>query len=141
MTVEAFRREHLEALTLQPAQAAWMGVVTPEQARILEENGESWSLFLDGRIVGCGGTLDLGGGRAEAWALLDHHARTGMLAATRAVRRFFDVSPYRRIEAVTKASFEPGAKWAKMLGFCFEGSMAAYCDDGSDALRWALVKR
>lgn len=141
MTVEPFRLEHVDALTLQPQQARWKGTVTPDIAEALERSGEAWTLLdAAGRVVGCGGTISLGGGRAEAWALLAHDAGRHMVAATRAVRRFLAATDYRRIEAVTAESFGAGGKWVKMLGFRFEGPMAAYCDNGEAAIRWAMVK-
>lgn len=141
MAVEPFSVAHVERLTLQPQQARWKGTIGPDVADALERCGEAWTLLdAAGEVVGCGGTIDLGGGRAEAWALLAHDAGPHMLAATRAVRRFLLASDYRRIEAVTAESFEAGAKWVKMLGFRFEGLMSAYCDNGEAACRWAMVK-
>ena len=140
MRVEPFRAAHLEQLTLQPAQAAWRGRIDGETGAALEASGLAWTLMRDERVVGCGGVVDRGGGRGEAWALLAQDAGLAMLAATRAVRRYFETAPFRRIEAVTATDFTPAARWARLLGFELEGRMRAFCDNGGDAERWALIK-
>ena len=134
-----FRARHLEALTLQPAQAAWRGRIDGQTGAALEAGGCAWTLTRAGAAVGCGGVIDRGGGRGEAWALLAQDAGPAMLAATRAVRRYFETAPFRRIEAVTACDFQPAARWARLLGFHCEGRMRAFCETGGDAERWALI--
>ncbi|MBX3480002.1 MAG: hypothetical protein KF842_06355 [Caulobacter sp.] len=141
LEVAAFRAAHLDALTLQPAQAAWRGRVGPEATSALEAGGSAWTLIRGGQVVGCGGVIDRGSGRGEAWALIARDAGPAMLAATRIVRRYFQTAPFRRIEAVTANAFAPAQRWAEMLGFQSEGVMQAYCDDGSDAERWAIINQ
>lgn len=138
--VAPFRAAHLADLVLQPAQAAWRGRIDGESGRALEATGLAWTLLCGGRVVGCGGVIDRGEGRGEAWALLAQDAGTTMLAATRAVRRYFETAPFRRIEAVTAVNFLPAARWARLLGFQREGRMRAFCDGGGDADRWAIIK-
>lgn len=139
MRVEPFRAQHLAELVLQPHQRVWQDSLTDEQGRAVEALGSAWTLFTD-RLVGCGGVIDRGGGRGEAWALIAQDAGRDMLAATRAVRRYFETAPFRRIEAVTAANFAPAGRWAEMLGFVNEGLMAAFCADGSPAYRWAMIR-
>lgn len=137
--IEPFRASDLDELILQPAQRAWQGSITPEETAHLEAVGHAWTLR-KGRVIGCGGVLDRGGGRGEAWALVAQDAGRDMLCATRAVRRYFETAPFRRIEAVAAEHFLPGQRWLAMLGFTNEGRMTGYCEDGSAAIRWALVR-
>lgn len=139
MRVEPFRAAHLATLTLQPAQAAWRGRIDGEAGAALEASGLAWTVRDRARIIGCGGVIDRGGGRGEAWALLAQDAGAGMLAATRAVRRYLQTAPFRRIEAVTAVDFEPAARWTRLLGFEREGRMRAFCEGGGDADRWAII--
>jgi hypothetical protein len=136
-----FRADHLRALTLQPAQAAWRGRIDGETGDALEQGGLAWTLMRAGRVIGCGGVIDRGSGRGEAWALIAQDAGPAMLAATRAVRRYFQTAPFRRIEAATACRFAPGRRWAEMLGFQPEGVMRAFCEDGDDAMRWAIIRQ
>ncbi len=139
MTVLPFAAKHLESLVLQPAQAAWRSEICGETLEALDATGHAWSLFAGSRIIGCGGVQDLGGGRGLAWALLAQDAGGAMLTATRVVRRYLQTTPYRRIEAATACSFAPAARWVRLLGFSPEGRMRAYCQDGDDADRWAII--
>ena len=139
MRVEPLTPAHLEALTLQPAQRAWRETMSRDQFDALAA-GDAWTALVGDRVVGCGGLIELSYGRAEAWALIAGDAGPHMALITRAVRRFLSASPVRRIEAVTAVNFPPARRWAKMLGFRFEGVMTSYLDDGSDAERWAMVR-
>lgn len=136
--IEPFKAAHLIELTLQPQQSMWQGRIDPMLAFDLEST-DAWTLKTD-RIIGCGGVLDRGSGRGEAWALVAQDAGRAMLVATRAVRARLDASSWRRIEAVTAVGFLAGERWCDMLGFHCEGLMRAYCEDGSDAKRWARIR-
>lgn len=140
MRVEPFAAADLRALTLQPAQAAWRGRFDGETGLALQASGLAWTLFDGERVIGCGGVIDRGGGRGEAWALLAQDAGRAMPAATRVVRRYLQTAPFRRIEAVTAVDFPPAGRWARLLGFENEGPMRAFCDSGGDAERWAFIK-
>jgi hypothetical protein len=139
-SVQPFKASDLAELILQPAQRAWQERITPQEAAHLEQTGNAWTLRTD-RVIGCGGVLDRGGGRGEAWALIAQDAGRDMIAATKAVRRYFETAPYRRIEAVTAANFPAAERWVAIMGGRFEGLMEAFCEDGTDAKRWAWVKR
>jgi hypothetical protein len=135
-----FRAAHLHTLVLQPSQAAWRGRIGAEALAALEQGASAWTVLRGGRVVGCGGVIDRGSGRGEAWALIAQDAGPAMLAATRIVRRYVQTAPFRRIEAATASSFAPAGRWAAMLGFTPEGLMRAFCEDGDDAMRWAIIQ-
>lgn len=90
------------------------------------------------RVVGAVGVSERGPHRAEAWALLA--LDVPMLSATRAVKRWLDACPYRRIETWVMCGHESGERWAKMLGFRMEGRMDCYLPDGHAAYLFARVK-
>lgn len=141
MIVESLKAEHLASLILQPAQAAWLDNMTTDQFEALAATDAAWTVVDGaGQVLMCAGVIETGVSRGEAWALLSRDCGPAMSAVTRAVRRYLTTAPYRRIEAVVATDFAPGRRWAKMLGFRFEGLMTAYLDDGSDAERWARVK-
>jgi hypothetical protein len=139
VNVEPLKAEHLATLVLQPSQAAWRDSMTPDQFRALAATDAAWAVLDNGHVMMCAGVIETGVGRGEAWALLSDDSGRAMTALTRAVRRYMESAPFRRIEAVVAVNFAPGHRWAKMLGFRFEGLMTAYLDDGSDAERWARV--
>jgi hypothetical protein len=134
-----FRAGHPSWMRLQPAQAEWRDAAEPAVLNALEADGGAWTLLVDGRVMICGGVIDRGGGRGEAWALVAEDAGRAMAAITRAARGCLDAAPYRRVEAVTARAFRPGGRWARLLGFQSEGVMRGYCAGGGDAERWARL--
>ena len=141
MRIEPFRPHHLSLLILQPHQQAWQGRVTSSHARALNRRGQAWTGRSDaGRVVACAGVLDRGEGRGLAWALLAGDLEPGgFIGLHRAVAKALPTLPYRRIEAHVAADFPPGRRWARLLGFGFEGVMRGYQADGGDALLFARV--
>lgn len=138
--VEPMKAAHLASLTVQAAQHVWRNNMTEEHFKLLAAPDAAWSVFEGERLMMCAGVIDAGEGRGEAWALLAPDCGRAMTGITRAVRRYLHATPFRRIEAAVAENFAPGSRWAKMLGFRFEGLMTSYLDDGSNAERWARVK-
>lgn len=132
---------HLQGLELQETQS-WL------QPHLLDENyinqlidyGESYSLLVDGKVIGCGGVYDLSMNRAYAWALVSKDAGKHLLQATKAVKLYLDDKYYRRIETAVMINFGAGHRWVKMLGFEREGTMKKWGDDGNDYDMYARVK-
>jgi RimJ/RimL family protein N-acetyltransferase len=59
-------------------------------------------------------------GRVLAWGLIGRDAGAFMVAITRAVRRYLDLSDFRRIEAHIEHGFAAAHRWARLLGFTDE---------------------
>jgi RimJ/RimL family protein N-acetyltransferase len=54
------------------------------------------------------------------------------------VYRFFEIAPFRRIEAVVVKDFEPGCRFAESLGFQMEAPcLKGYFPGGIDAVLYA----
>lgn len=136
-----YRAADLAGLTLQPSQAAWRDLAGEATALALESAGPAWSLVAGDQTLACGGVVDRGAGRGEAWMLLGADAGRRMLRLTRIVRAWLEIAPYRRIEAASACAFPPGGRWLALLGFENEGPMTAYCQDGGAAIRWALIRQ
>jgi hypothetical protein len=141
MRVEPFAPAHLEGLVLQPHQAAWKAALTEEDRRRLTEAGRAWTGFTGRTPVVCAGLLDLGGGRAEAWALLGRDAGRRMTAITRAVACGLRGAGFRYVQAHTAMDFAPARRWVELLGFDFAAVLPRYCDDGGDAELWTRTGR
>lgn len=139
VSVRPFVAADVGGLVLQPAQARWAGRLEAGTLAVLEA-GLSWTVRARGRVIAIGGVLDRGEGRGEAWALLSPAAGPHLGRLTRMVRRAFEVTPFRRIEAVTASDFPAAARWARLLGFDNEGRMKGWREDGGDAERWAIVR-
>ena len=140
MRVEPFHPDHLARLAVQPHQRAWRDNAGDLDLACLSQGGNAgWTGLVGERPVAALGIIDVGGGRAMAWGLIAQDAGPVFLALHRAVARYLGATGYRRIEAVTASDFPQAGRWAGLLGFTHEGTMRAYCHDGSDAELWARV--
>lgn len=139
--VVKFKPAHLDELRLQPAQeylSAFVG--RPGYGQELVEAGPCYTVRRDGRIICCAGVVNLWTGRASAWALLSWDAGKSMMGLHREVLKFLDRCEIRRVEAYVYPGFEPGHRWARMLGFEFEGLMRAFGHDGGDMAMYARTQ-
>lgn len=135
ITFLPMREEDARAIVLQPEQA---GTVVEEA---LEQPGELWSFFNDGKIVALGGAIPLTPGRAWVWALLAADAGPDMLALTRFLKVFIDELGYRRVEMYVSSAFQPGCRWAQLLGFKKEtpSPMPGFFPNGQAAYLYSRV--
>lgn len=140
MRIEKFTPEHLDALSLQDAQAYIGQFVTPEYAAWLAEYGDGYTVIDGDYVVACAGVAKQWEGRGMAWALLAKESGRCFLPLHRAVLRYLDFAGYRRIEATVDAEFMPGHRWLMMLGFEREGRMPAYAPDGRTHDLYARIR-
>lgn len=137
MNIVPLERDHLKAISVQPAQAAEYA----HADALASPLGIGWAALVDGEPVACAGLVEVWEGRAYAWAILSDNAGPYMRALTREIRSRLDAAPFRRIEMAVDAEFEAGARWAEMLGFRCEtpAPMAAYLPNGRAAYLYARV--
>ena len=134
-----FKPADLDELRLQPAQeylAAFVG--RPGYGQELVDAGPCYTVRQDGKIICCAGVVELWQGRASAWALLSGEAGRSMIGLHRMVEDFLDNCGIRRVEAYVYPDFEPGHRWATMLGFEREGLMRAF-QRGADMVMYARI--
>jgi hypothetical protein len=140
MRVIPFEPYHIDLLMAQGVQSAQVSHVPANYARFQKPAGASVTAFDGDRIIICGGIVPNGDHMGDAWALLSKDAGRYMLWLHRATRRFLQMQRIRRIEATVPMGFVPGCRWAKLLGFRFEGKMKAYGPEGDTHLRYALIR-
>ena len=140
MQITRLRKEHLETLVLQDAQA-YLGddIVQAGYAEMLL-SGMAFTGMVDGEVIGCAGCIEQWDNRAVAWALISKDAGRHMVSAHRAVDGFLKQAPWRRIETTVDSSFSAGHRWMRMLGFSHEGRMIAYGPAGQDFDMYARVR-
>ena len=142
MIVEPFRPEHLAQMTLQPAQQ-YLRAYHAQNADAADVAARyaAYTGRVGRQIVVCAGVIPIWDGRAAGWAWLADAARLHLVSITRAVTRFLDVQPYRRVEISVDREFAEAHRWARMLGFDLEaGRMRAYRPDGGDCSLYARVR-
>jgi RimJ/RimL family protein N-acetyltransferase len=130
-----------ERLHMQPAQE-YLGRIVDVCADFTElsSQGLAWTAEHDGGVIAFAGIEPQWQNRATAFALLSESAGSHFPAIHKAVLRFLNWAPYRRIEATVDVGFTQGHRWIKMLGFEVEGYMRAYRPDGADMLLYARVR-
>lgn len=90
-----------------------------EMVRAQLETENSWTAVVDGRVIGCAGTVQQWPGRHVAWAVFAPDAGEHMLWITRsAIEHLAKVKG--RIELTVRTDFPIGMKWARLLGFRVE---------------------
>lgn len=112
----------------------------PEFLAALEEEKYSYSLVQGDKVIACLGVIEWWEGRAEGWMFIGPHSLGELCYLYRAVRRFFETCPYRRVEAVVRSDFPEAQDWVKSFGFQFEGHLTAYSPEGEDMMMFAKIR-
>ena len=140
MIVRTFRPDDLARIDEQDATRWLEPYLSSDHAQSLAKF-TSFTGEVDGCIVVCAGVADIWEGRGTAWAYLSRDAARSALAITRAVKRFLEITPMKRIEAAVDAEFGRANKWTKNLGFEIETPLAkSYFADGRNAVLYVKVK-
>lgn len=145
VTIEPFQVEHLQEMKLRAFDAKALGYLDSFSTEVAQGflRGPGWTVRIDGQILGCGGFVILWEGRVEAWVI-----GTPLLMVY--PKLVFSITKYqldlvkehfgfRRIEAVTQASFGAGRRFLEHLGFTPESEMKRYGPDGSTHIRYVLL--
>jgi hypothetical protein len=128
--------QRLQAAQVHPALSA---MLTIEYGADLVAAGPSWTAFGPDGPVAAAGLAPQWDDHAKAWAMLADDAAQHLVAITRAIRRFLDGRPERRIDTAVRTDFAAGHRWARMLGFEREGTMRCWMG-GQDHDLYARVR-
>lgn len=140
MIVVPFKREHIEKMVIQDNQQGLEHLLTNDVYAVIE-NGESYTALDGDEVLACAGVIPLAPGRAGAWAYISGNVGSRMKFVTKAVKRFLDISQYRRIEMDVDCDFKQAHRWAKMLGFEMECERRrSFTPDGRDCALYAMVR-
>ena len=136
-----FKAEHIDLIPSLNCQPTFGVSMVGSNLGILE--GQHSYTAIDGdEILGCMGVHEMWSGRGLAWAILS--AGIGpkrIIELTEMCIRYFDFSPFNRLEADVVYEFRKGHKWAKRLGFTVETDyMKNYFPDGSAATRYVRLR-
>jgi len=141
MDIIPLKAEHLAQIDLQDGQQYLSSYLTPEMGMALERQDWSFTGVCNGVVMGCAGVIPMWQGRGVCWAYLSNQAEgRDFVKVHRAVKRFVDGIYLQRLEMTVDCEFEPGHRWAEMLGFELECErMRAYRPDGGDCSLYARV--
>jgi hypothetical protein len=133
MTLEPFKLAHLLEIDVHEAQRDVLEYLKPDYAAKLVASN-SMALRIDGRLVLCGGLVDLyeNTTAAHAWTLLAKDTRPHFARIHGVVRRFLEISGKRVIVATTNVAEPLGCRWLRSLGFRFDHIEPLYDPAGHD---------
>lgn len=114
------------ALDVQPFQQITGTELTPAALERLLALGSGYAVVEGPRVLAIGGAYEMWRDRAVAWALLSGRIGPVMPVVHRAVKRWFGVAPWGRIEAHVDPEHAAAVRWMGMLGFEREGSMRRF---------------
>lgn len=145
MRIEPFKPEHMVGLCgrMNASQALPETACTAEFGENLKKCGEAYTGFdSEGNVIAICGTVKLWANRTHLWAYMSMDAGKHMLAITRAVSRYLDLTDCERVELEVAEGFEPGHRWARMLGFKCETpeGMARFFPGGRRGFLYSKVK-
>lgn len=125
--------DELAALDVQPWQRMPEFELTDEYCSFLCDHSiQPTGVWLGGHLVAAGGALEIWPGRAEVWLLLAASSGKNFLAVHRAVRRFLQIMPHRRLETTCEIGWPQARRWLEMLGFERECTARGYMPSGRD---------
>jgi len=141
LVVSAYRAQDMRELKIQSSQEDMFSALTDAQFATFEKL-ESWTARIDGEVMLVGGLLPVWDNRAMLWSYISQSAGGRMLTLTRGVRRLIDMSSYDRLECYVDMDFQPGHRWAQMLGFKNEtpNGMAAFFPNGHSAAMYSRTR-
>lgn len=128
------------AMALQDAQGWARAYVTLEAAYALERT-TACTFHRGDTVLACVGAYEMEPHRATVWSYLSAQLGRDILSVTRALNRYFEETPYRRLEAQVDVDFVAGHRWIKMLGFKEETPLLSrYRADGGDCVGYVRLK-
>lgn len=141
MIVVPFKKEHMQNIMIQSSQRDCLDFDSVDLYLELEQFESFTAIDEDGTILGCAGVVNMNRHRALAWSYLSYDLKHKMVAMTRAVKRFLDLSKYGRIEMHVSCDVKEDHRWAKMLGFeCECERMRNFSPDGRDYALYVRLK-
>lgn len=132
MNVVPFMPVHLKEVSLYKYMSFTQQYLQdPEYLQLLMQ-GPCFSGIVDGKAIICSGMIQVGMGRYHAWGLLTEETSRYMLHIFRAMSKFLNENPKKRIEATVLHDFKAAHRLMEMLGFENEtpNGMKAWGDDG-----------
>jgi hypothetical protein len=119
------------------------GLVSEENAKLIETVCTSWTGIQDGKIVGCGGFTPLWTGVAEIWMYLEPEAFKRKRLALKLMRYILndiiEREQYHRIQAVVLKDYKEGIRFAEFFKFKNEGLMESYSEHKEDVYRYSRI--
>ena len=135
------KQGHIALIAAQPDDKHTQLAYLSGAMREVLENEFSFSAFSGNKCLGAAGIIRITPRRGLAWAMLSREAGPHMMALTRKAKRGLDLHPCSRVEMTVLCDFEPGHRWARLLGMDLEAPrMRGSSMSGLDEALYARVR-
>lgn len=135
-----FHPGHLLEIELQRATPKDAPLFADEQYGAALAAGDSRSVLDEGgQVRACLGVFEAMPGLGWAWAMFSPGAARLLPEIEAHVREYLATCRFRRIEGHINPAFRASVRWAKRMGFQFEGVMRSHSPAG-DAHLYAWIK-
>ena len=108
-----------------------------------ENNGQCVTVWVDGKIIGCGGIDIMWEGVGEVWLLMSYETDKCPVKAYRLIRngmnKLINDNNLKRCQGWCRVDFAKGHTLFRHLGFETEGIARKYLPDGTDAILYARI--
>ncbi len=140
-----FRKEDCRKLLReQPSYLSYLNtLITDEIMEQHEKNQFSFSIIRksDGKPLACAGVHVYWQGRGEAWTIFARELKSELVLVHRAIKRYLEVCPVKRIEAAVDFEHSVSHRWIKSLGFTLESPrLRAFRADGGDVSMYVRIR-
>lgn len=137
-----FRLEHYKELKKQESQEYLTSYIRDEHLLTLQNGKHAYTIIIEGRVLLCGGIIQYWEGRGEAWSFIAADCKKDFYRIHKIVKRFFELSDLKRIEATVDYNFTQGHRWIKSLGFVCEAPLLkSYLPNGGDSSLYVRVRK
>ena len=132
-----FRGHHIAELDNWGAQQ-WMRTHFGDlDYSVYEQAGPAHTGVAGDHVVICAGLMRINDYRAIAWAFVADTLPQHMVAAHKAVSRFLERQPFKRVEAFVEPESQAAVRWVQMLGFQLEcAEKPFFLPDGGTAAEY-----
>lgn len=142
MKVEKLTSAHLDKFLAKEVNASFRVYVNSEVIKHVDKMPHVYAGLVGTEVIVCAGITTYWAGRGEAWAFLDKELSSKyMRRIHKIIKDYLRTTTFTRIEAVVYPDFEPGHRWAEMLGFTMDAELLEkYTPQGRDVTLYSLVK-
>lgn len=133
-----FEPWHIHWLNVQDEQR-WFAPVEG-YGEMLQRSGRGFTAFAGMDVVGCAGIMPLWNGRAQVWAMFSNLIQVYPVVIHKAVKRYIDAYQVTRLECTVDPRSERAVRWARRLGFEYEGTMRKYTPIETDMDMYVRIR-
>jgi RimJ/RimL family protein N-acetyltransferase len=134
--------DDLHLLFTDTPEANLWGFIQKQQISYLLKQ-DSYSAFVDGQLVACGGLVKMWPGLAEAWIAVTPYAQQHTTFILRTTKLYLDDRMKRhalnRLEAHIREDFILARRFCSWLGFQFNATLPKYGPNGETFLLMSRV--